>query len=183
MNRWLRRCGLLLLTLALTLPVAAPQAQTTAMGTRPQLRVQTLSGKIFDLASARGRWVIVNFWATWCKPCISEMPAISKFVATHKEVTAIGVAWDKSPRADIVKFAHRYPVVYPLAQVATDRAPGGFPAPLGLPVTYLVAPDGRIVHQFLGPVDASVLAQAIAEAKTARVKPSAPKTSAAAMGH
>lgn len=154
---------------------AAARAQPAPASAHPQLVVQTLDGKTFNLSAERGRWVIVNFWATWCGPCIEEMPAISKFVASHKNVTAIGLAWDNSPRADIVKFANKHPVDYPLAQVPTDRAPGGFPAPLGLPTSYLVAPDGHIAKPFIGPVTAKLLAQAIAEATVAG-KPS-PKSS------
>lgn len=163
------------------LAVAVP-AQAVANDARPQLAVQTLDGKTFNLSAERGRWVIINFWATWCGPCIEEMPAISQFVATHNDVTAIGLAWDNSPRPDIVKFAKKHPVDYPLAQVPTDRAPGGFPTPLGLPTTYLVAPDGRIAHQFIGPVNATLLAQAIDSAKTEGAK-SSTKPSAAAAEH
>ncbi|MGH8144961.1 MAG: TlpA family protein disulfide reductase [Rhodanobacteraceae bacterium] len=150
--------GLLLMALAGT---AAAQAATVV---RPKLAVQTLAGRTFKLSAERGKWVIVNFWATWCSPCIAEMPAISKFVATHKNVTAIGLAWDQSPRSDVLQFAHKHPIAYPLAQVATDHPPGGFPAPQGLPTTYLIAPDGRVAKHFIGPVNAKLLAQAMAEA-------------------
>jgi thiol-disulfide isomerase/thioredoxin len=156
----------------LALFAGAGYAQSPTAPPLPRLVVTTLGGKTFNLAAERGRWVIVNFWATWCGPCIEEMPAISRFVASHKNVTAIGLAWDNSPRADVVKFAKKHPVDYPLAQVPTDRAPGGFPAPLGLPTTYLIAPDGRIAKPFVGPVTAKLLAQAIAEATAAASEPS-----------
>jgi len=53
----------------------------TAAGVRqPQLSVTTIDGKTFDLAQQKGKWVIVNFWATWCSPCVKEMPDISTFV-------------------------------------------------------------------------------------------------------
>ena len=145
-----------------------------APAAQPQLVIQTLDGKAFDLAAERGRWVIVNFWATWCSPCIAEMPTISKYVAAHRNVTAIGLAWESTSRADIVKFAKRHPVVYPLAQVDMDRPPADFAAPLGLPTTYLIAPDGRVVKHFIGPVNAKSLDAAIAAA--------GPRSSAAA-GH
>ncbi len=133
----------------------------------PQLKVRTLAGKTFDLAAQRGKWVIVNFWATWCSPCIEEMPAISKYVAAHPHVTAIGVAWDASPRADIVKFARRHPVDYPLAQVRPDDPPAGLEPPRALPTTYLVAPDGHVAKRFLGPVDARMLDAVIAAGRSA----------------
>ena len=138
---------------------ASAAAPTTAP---PGLVVKTLDGKTFDLAAERGQWVIVNFWATWCSPCIAEMPAISKYVTTHKNVTAICLAWDHSPRGDIVKFAKAHPVDYPLAVVDPDHPPQGFPAPAALPTTYLIAPDGMVAKQFLGPIDVKSLDAAIA---------------------
>ena len=160
-----RRASLLLLA-ALMCACITGNALAQSAGARPQLVVKTFDGKTFDLAAERGNWVIVNFWATWCSPCIAEMPAISKFVSTHQHVTAIGLAWDESPRADIVKFAKKHPVDYPLAQVDTDHPPAGFPAPAGLPVTWLIAPDGRIAKHFVGPVDAKMLDAAIAAASS-----------------
>jgi thiol-disulfide isomerase/thioredoxin len=164
MKHSLLRSGWWLLLCALACASVTGTALAQPASARPQLVVKTLDGKTFDLAARRGNWVIVNFWATWCSPCIAEMPAISKFVATHKHVAAIGLAWDESPRSDIVKFAKKHPVDYPLAQVDTNHPLPGFPAPAGLPVTWLIAPDGHIAKHFVGPVDAKMLGAAIAAA-------------------
>ncbi|HJP99934.1 MAG TPA: TlpA disulfide reductase family protein [Rhodanobacteraceae bacterium] len=156
-------CAVLLLA-----PCAVGVAAPAADATLPALAVTTLDGKTFDLAAERGKWVIVNFWATWCSPCIAEMPAISRYVTTHKNVAAIGLAWDRSPRAGIVAFAKKHPVDYPLALVDPDHPPRGFPAPAALPTTYLIAPDGTVAKHFLGPIDAKALDAAIASAPAAR---------------
>lgn len=146
-------------TVALGAQAAAP---ATGAPARPLLVIQTLDGKTFDLAHERGRWVIVNFWATWCSPCIAEMPAISKFVASHKNVVAIGLAWDRSPHEDIVSFAKKHPVAYPLALLDMDHPPAGIEPPEVLPTTYLIAPDGQVAERFIAPVDEKLLARAIA---------------------
>lgn len=143
--------------LALALLLAVP-AQA-AMPTHPTLHVATLGGGSFDLAAQRGHWVIVNYWATWCVPCIEEMPDISHFVATHKNVRAIGLAYDDSAPADIKAFLAKHPVVYPIAQVTLDKPPKDFDEPLGLPTTYLIGPDGKVVQHHVGPVTAALLAQ------------------------
>lgn len=160
---WLRR-GIWVLLLASACAPAIGSAQVPAAGAHPRLAIRTLDGKTFDLAAERGKWVIINFWATWCSPCIAEMPAISKYVATHRNVTAIGLAYDRTPRADIVKFAQKHPVDYPLAQLDMDHLPAGLAMPEGLPTTYVIAPDGHEAHRFVGPVDAKRLDAAIAGA-------------------
>ncbi|WP_306580719.1 TlpA disulfide reductase family protein [Dokdonella sp.] len=133
---------------------------------RPQLKITTLDGHGFDLAAQRGNWVIVNYWATWCSPCIKEMPDLSAFVAAHDNVAAIGLAWDDVERSELEQFVASHPVVYPLAQVDLDHPPADFPAPRGLPVTYVIAPDGSVAKTFTGPIDGKDLAGVIEAGKT-----------------
>lgn len=119
----------------------------------PTLKVTTLDGKSFDLAAHRGKWVIVNWWATWCVPCIKELPEISAFVAKHADkVAAIGLAFEDSEKADIVNFLKQRPIAYPVAQVEPFDPPKEFSAPQGLPTTVVIAPDGRVAKSFVGPV-------------------------------
>jgi len=133
-----------------------------AMPAQPTLKVTTLDGHPYDLAAQRGHWVIVNFWATWCVPCIKEMPDISRFVSAHKDkVSAIGLAYDDSDPADIKAFVAKHPVSYPIAQVTLDNPPKDFDEPRGLPTTYLIGPDGKVVKPFVGPVTEKSLADAI----------------------
>jgi len=144
---------------ALALAVMAP-AQAT-MPAKPSLKVATLDGKTFDLAAERGKWVIVNYWATWCVPCIKELPDISAFVAAHRNVAAIGLAYDDSDKADIVAFVAKHPVSYPMAHVPMDQAPKDFDQPVGMPTTYLIAPDGTVAKRFVGPITQGALAEVI----------------------
>lgn len=147
--------------------IALASAQPTfaaATAEQPRLSVTTLDGNTFDLAAQRGKWVIVNFWATWCSPCIAEMPELSAFVAAHKDVTAIGLAWEDTDRAEIDAFVKAHPVKYPLAQVDIYEPLADFETPRGLPTTYLIAPDGRVAKKFTGPITANDLDKAIAAA-------------------
>ncbi|TAL91536.1 MAG: TlpA family protein disulfide reductase [Rhodanobacter sp.] len=141
----------------LALAFAAPTE--AAMPSQPTLQVTTLEGGTFDLAAQRGHWVIVNYWATWCVPCIKEMPDISHFVATHKNVRAIGLAYQDSAPADIKAFLAKHPVVYPIAQVTLDKPLKDFDEPRGLPTTYLIGPNGKVVQHRLGPVTGAMLTQ------------------------
>lgn len=148
------------------LAFAAAVPAHAAMPEQPGLKVTTLDGKTFDLAAQRGKWVIVNYWATWCAPCIKEMPDISKFVAAHsKDVAAIGLAYDDSDTADIQAFVKQHPVVYPIAQVHLDNPPKDFDEPRGLPTTWLIGPDGKVAKRFVGGVTGASLEAAIKAGK------------------
>lgn len=152
---------LILLSCALALvgsnAVAAPVART--LPDMPSLEVETLDGTTFDLAAQKGKWVIVNYWATWCGPCVKEMPALSAFVSAHDDVTAIGLAFEDTERADLEAFLKKHSVSYPIAQVDIDNPPDAFDVPRGLPMTYVIAPDGSIAKQFIGPINEKDLAR------------------------
>jgi thiol-disulfide isomerase/thioredoxin len=154
----MKRLSPILLAGLLLLAGLIPAPRASATGT-PDLKVQTLSGASFDLAAHRGKWVIVNYWATWCHPCIHEMPAISDFVKNHADVTAIGLAFQDADPADLKAFLDKHPVSYPIAKVDPSNPPSAFAAPLGLPTTYLIAPDGSVAKRFVGPITPADLEQ------------------------
>jgi len=161
MKRFLLPTALLLATLACA---SAWAGSVTAE--KPTLRIATLDGGTFDLADHRGQWVIVNFWATWCAPCIKEMPDLSAFVESHANVAAIGIAWEDTERAEIDAFVKVHKVAYPLAQGDVYAPLADFEEPRGLPLTFLIAPDGRVARKFVGPVSGGELEKAIAAKPT-----------------
>jgi thiol-disulfide isomerase/thioredoxin len=130
----------------------------------PALQVQTLDGTPYDLATRRGKWVVVNFWATWCSPCLKEMPELSALDAMREHVEVIGLAYEEIEPADLRVFLEKHPVVYPVAIIDVYDPPKDFATPRGLPMTYLISPDGKVAKQFLGPVTAGDVEAAIAAA-------------------
>lgn len=78
--------------------VAAPPAAPAAKPEKPSLKVETFDGKTFDLSEHRGRWVVVNFWATWCTPCLKEIPDLDAFDKARADVDVIGLAYEDRPR-------------------------------------------------------------------------------------
>ena len=143
-------------------PAPAAQAPAPTDAAAPlELQVTTLDGSEWDLAAQRGKWVVVNFWATWCAPCLKEMPELSALDAMREHVEVIGLAYEDTDADALRAFLAERPVVYPVAIVDTYAPPADFPTPRGLPLTVLVDPEGRRVKTFLGPVTALELEQAI----------------------
>lgn len=145
-------------------PAAPAPAKPAAVGEVPQLIVTTLDGKVFDLAAQRGKWVVINYWATWCGPCIEEMPELSALDAMREHIEVIGLAYEDIPAADLRAFLAERPVVYPIAMVDVANPPASLQAPRGLPLTFLIAPDGKLAREFVGPVTAKLIEDAIAGA-------------------
>ncbi|HSM10721.1 MAG TPA: TlpA disulfide reductase family protein [Lysobacter sp.] len=161
-----------------------PQAADTAVPTAPapkpdqeavvpSLQIATLDGERYDLAAHRGKWVVVNFWATWCAPCLKEMPELSALDAMHEHIVVIGLAYEDIEAQAMHDFLQKHPVVYPIAIVDTYAPPADFDTPRGLPMTYLIAPDGTIAKKVLGPVTAAEIEAAIDQAGGPAADPSA----------
>lgn len=150
-------------------PSAEPAtAIADAVGDSPTLRIALLDGETYDLSGRRGRWVVLNFWATWCKPCLKEMPELDAYDAARDDLEVVGLAYEEIEPQDMRKFLEHRPVKYSVAIVDVYDPPTAFGTPRGLPMTYLVAPDGRIAQRFLGPVTAAELDAAIAKHPAAK---------------
>lgn len=139
----------------------APPKTMDAKGDTPTLSVNLLSGELYDLASRRGRWVVINFWATWCAPCLKEMPELDAYDAKRDDLDVVGLAYEEITPEDMRAFLDKRPVNYPIAILDVYDPPPAFGTPRGLPMTYLVAPDGRIAERFMGPVTGADLDAAI----------------------
>ena len=133
-----------------------------ALPEHPALRVATLDHGDYDVAERRGKWVVVNFWATWCAPCLKEMPELSALDAMNEHIEVIGLAYEDIDVAAMREFLDSHPVAYPIAIIDVYDPPADFETPRGLPMTYLLAPDGKVAERFLGPVTAADIERVIA---------------------
>ena len=137
----------------------------------PELEVETFAGGHWSLAQRRGKWVVVNFWATWCNPCLAEIPELDAFDKAHADVEVIGLAYEEIERPDMQAFLKAHPFAYPVALVDVYKGLPDFPIPKGLPMTYVIAPDGKVAKQFLGPVSMDELKRLVSVPKKAVAAP------------
>jgi peroxiredoxin len=129
------------------------------------LHEQTLpdpDGRPFDLGTLRGKPLVVNFWATWCAPCVEEMPELSDLhlQLSPKGVHVLGIGID-SPQ-NVAEFVKRTPVSYPLVVAGlggSELARRFGNASGALPYTVLIDRGGRVVHRILGRVRIDSLTQ------------------------
>jgi thiol-disulfide isomerase/thioredoxin len=138
-----------------------PAKTADAKGDSPSLKINFLSGEAYDLAARRGRWVVLNFWATWCAPCLKEMPELDAYDGKRDDLEVVGLAYEEITPEDMRAFLEKRPVNYPIAIVDVYDPPAAFGTPRGLPMTYLIAPDGRIAERFMGPITGADIDTAI----------------------
>jgi len=116
------------------------------------------------LSDYRGKWVVVNYWATWCPPCLTEIPELVDFHEEHKDKDAVvlGVNFEDIGLNGLKQFSEEYFMNYPVlrAKPGPNSALGPIP---GLPTTFLVSPSGEVVARQVGPVTAKRITDFIAQ--------------------
>jgi thiol-disulfide isomerase/thioredoxin len=129
--------------------------------------VTDTQGKRHELADYRGRWVVVNFWATWCVPCIQEIPEIAEFAREHPKVAVLGIAMDAENPGKVKQFAQRVGHAYPLV-LANAKVEKQLGSPKALPWTQVYDPSGKRVYDRAGRVTKKSLEEATGSKPPAR---------------
>jgi thiol-disulfide isomerase/thioredoxin len=117
-------------------------------------------GNLLKQQDWQGKWVYINYWAEWCKPCAEEIPELNKFAQSTPDALVLGVNFDKVPDPvlllkQINAMKIKFPVVLNDIQQAFKH-----PVPQGLPATLVINPDGIVVATLLGPQTEASLAAA-----------------------
>ena len=117
----------------------------------PSFSLNDLSGRTYSLANYRGKVLLINFWATWCNPCVSEMASLDKLYQKLKdknfELLAISVdegGWD-----EIKKFLQKHPVTFPILLDSDYKVADQY-GTYRVPESYLIDSQGKIIDKILG---------------------------------
>lgn len=165
-----------LLVLALTVPLARPfaiPARTVAVtgaeaaaltsDIAPDFTAQTLDGQPVRLSDYRGKVVLLNFWATWCPPCVRETPRLVQVAEQFKDQGLVVVGVNTTFQDDVNKvrqFVGDQGIGYQVLLDPEGAVGEKYPARL-MPTTYLIDRDGKIVHTKVGEVDTATLLEQV----------------------
>lgn len=171
MPTWMTRrppapiCGLLAAALLAWLPAHAADGNLRAWPAgqaTPPLQLSTLDGQAWDLSRLRGKVVVVNFWATWCEPCVHELPVLGALAHQDGRVAVVGVNYKEGLDA-IERFSAAHPIPYPVLRDRTGETFERWTAGV-MPTTILVDRRGRARWRTVGEIgpDAPGIQHAIA---------------------
>jgi thiol-disulfide isomerase/thioredoxin len=125
----------------------------------PDITLEGLAGEPVPLASWPGKAMVINFWATWCAPCLKEIPMLKALEDEREDVQIVGIAiFDE--RDKVIEFAEEIEFNYPalFGQTATADAVSAFgPVIQNLPFTLFAAPDGSMLGAHVGELEAAHL--------------------------
>jgi thiol-disulfide isomerase/thioredoxin len=147
------RCVRWALVAAIVLAVGASMAQPV------DFTLRDMDGKEHRLSDYRGQWVVVNYWATWCPPCLEELPELDAFHTSNQgKAVVLGVNMEDIGEAQLRAFVDRqflsFPILRTSANPERSELVGLVP---GLPTTYLVTPSGELAARQVGQVTADGL--------------------------
>jgi cytochrome c biogenesis protein CcmG/thiol:disulfide interchange protein DsbE len=159
---------LLVVLLATRQPATTRLADSPLLGRpAPALAGPSLvGGADFDLAGERGRYVLVNFFATWCSPCVREHDDLRRFSDAHAaagDVRVVSVVFDDKP-SDVAAFFEREGGTWPVIANEGGRATIDFGV-TGVPESYLVGPEGAVRAKIIGGIDAERLENLLSDVK------------------
>ena len=164
-GRWRSIATSLAFVLATTTANAGPPQSLPAVAEPFQAADFSLpdeAGTIYRLSAFRGKWVVLNFWATWCPPCRYEMPSMERAHQALRDDNIVLLGINVGQTADeIFAFTGQYPVTFPLPIDRDGTVVKRYPV-VGLPTTFIIDPQGRVTHRAVGGRewdDAAVLAQ------------------------
>lgn len=140
--------------LALAVPVALAAADSTERTDYPvEFTLPMLVGDgTVSLSALRGQWVVLNYWATWCRPCRVEIPELSELHEQRGDITVLGLAYEEAEPEAFEAFLEEFHASYPMLLVDVYAPPEPFGTPRVLPTSIILDPTGRAVRTFWGPV-------------------------------
>lgn len=142
------------LAIAATVLLAACQPKA------PPADFQYLDGHTGYWQDFQGKWLLINYWADWCKPCIEELPELNAFNDSRDDVQVVGIHFDNPPPDQQKTMAAALNIRFPV-MLAQPHRHYQYPLPQVLPATAIITPEGKLATILLGPQTQEKLAEQI----------------------
>jgi peroxiredoxin len=122
--------------------------------TAPDFTLPDLEGRMISLSSFKGKVVIVNIWATWCPPCVAEIPSLNKLYKMFKDegLELLAVSVDEGGKSAVEKFIKNKNISFPVL-LDPDGMVAGLYRTTGVPESFMVKKDGTIDNKIQGAID------------------------------
>ncbi len=151
----MKRSILVLLPLVIVLFVCAKAEKASISGSNStqaaDFTVKDLKGHEISLSNYSGKIVFLNFWATWCRPCKTEIPDFIEAYKQYKDkgMEIIGISVDRISQKSVLKFAEKYKINYPVI-MSTDKIQKDYEPGPYIPTTIIIGREGKIRHRHIG---------------------------------
>jgi thiol-disulfide isomerase/thioredoxin len=137
---------------------APPPESARSEAVLPEIELAGLDGAAIRLGDAKGRVVLVNFWATWCAPCREEIPDFNDLYAAYRDqgFEIVAISMDDEGEEVVRPFVDENGMRYPVA-IGTDDVAEAFGGVVGFPTTFLVDRQGKVVDSWVGVIPRRIL--------------------------
>lgn len=127
-----------------------------------EVPLKDIQGNTISFSSLKGKWVLINYWAGWCKSCIDEIPELNRFYQKHEHdpVALFAVNYDELPLHKQKRLIKKLNILYP-SLTSNPAFALGLGDIMGVPVTFIINPQGELVHTLYGGQDIKSLDSAI----------------------
>src|SRR3989440_10009417 len=129
-------------------PVSTSEKSATPKGPAPDFDLENVAGGKIKAADLKGKVSVIDFWATWCEPCLAEIPKFNQLQAQYPNVQVIGITVMSPPdtiKPKVTETGMKYTVL-----VGNDDVMDGFGGLIGFPTTFIVTKDWKIYKKYLG---------------------------------
>ena len=112
--------------------------------------IEVLNGSDTSFGKLQGKWIVVNYWADWCAPCIKEIPELVEFAEENKDILVYAFNFDELDSEDLAPIAKKFKVDIP-SLISHPRGIWGIETPPAVPATFFINPEGVLVKSFFRP--------------------------------
>ena len=112
--------------------------------------IEVFNGSDTSFSKLQGKWIVVNYWADWCAPCIKEIPELVEFAEENKDILVYAFNFDELDSEDLAPIAKKFKVDIP-SLISHPREIWGIETPPAVPATFFINPEGVLVKSFFRP--------------------------------